>query len=261
MIAQNISASLVCGNSLAREGLKRILGEDGFSLGRTFSHCDDLLEASADVKAENPTRPGNDLLLVDISATADIETDIAALRARQPATRIVLLADTFDFDTMVSVFRAGADGYIIKEIDFEPFLESLRLVAHGEKVLPGAVIQHLPDFGKAPLKAEPDRSKIFCSLSEREVETLRCLIMGYPNKVIAQRLDISEATVKVHVKAILRKLSVQNRTQAAIWAVNHGVDPDAGLEPRATGSVFSFSSPSRPEGYPDADRHLMLESA
>lgn len=261
MIAHNISASLVCGNSLAREGLKRILGEDGFSLGRTFSHCDDLLETPNEVTAETRAKSGSDLLLIDISATGDIETDIAALRARQPATRIVLLADTFDFDTMVSAFRAGADGYIVKEIDFEPFLESLRLVALGEKVLPGAVIQHLPDFGKAPRRAAPDRSKIFCSLSEREVETLRCLIMGYPNKVIAQRLDISEATVKVHVKAILRKLSVQNRTQAAIWAVNNGVDPDAGLEPQGTGSAFSFGSSLRSEAQSNANRHILLESA
>src|SRR3546814_5032995 len=57
------------------------------------------------------------------------------------------------------------------------------------------------------------------NLSEREVEILRCLILGYANKVISRRLDISEATVKVHVKAILRKLRVSNRTQAAIWAV------------------------------------------
>lgn len=61
-------------------------------------------------------------------------------------------------------------------------------------------------------------------LSEREVLTLRYLLMGHPNKVIAKRLEISEATVKVYVKAILRKLRVSNRTQAAIWAVNAGME-------------------------------------
>jgi two-component system nitrate/nitrite response regulator NarL len=61
------------------------------------------------------------------------------------------------------------------------------------------------------------------SLSDRELEILRWLIMGCPNKVISKRMEISEATVKVHVKAVLRKLRVKNRTQAAIWAANHGM--------------------------------------
>ncbi|MGB3796277.1 MAG: response regulator transcription factor [Alteraurantiacibacter sp.] len=209
---------------------------------RTFPSCHALLETSA----EDWTSSANELLLIDISATDDIESDIVALRKQEPDTRIVLLAEVFDFETMVGVFRAGADGYIIKEIDYQPFLESLRLVALGEKVLPGALVKHLPDFGKVLAKSGPDTSETFRSLSEREIETLRCLIMGYPNKVIAYRLDISEATVKVHVKAILRKLSVQNRTQAAIWAVGHGVDPHVGVEPRGSGSAFSFgSTPSK----------------
>ncbi|MFB0612638.1 response regulator transcription factor [Aurantiacibacter poecillastricola] len=230
MLAQDICASLVCVNSLAQEGLKRILNEDGFALRRTFKSCDALLdapEASQDFDQ-------NELLLVDRSATRDIARDIAALRERNIHARIVLLDDRFDFETMVEVFRSGADGYLIKEIDYRPFLESLRLVAMGEKVLPGALANHLPEFGKYMVSPEVDSSEVFGALSDREVETLRCLIMGYPNKIIAYRLDISEATVKVHVKAILRKLGVQNRTQAAIWAVGHG------LEPHGSGSAFPF---------------------
>ncbi|TPG21598.1 DNA-binding response regulator [Sphingomonas koreensis] len=65
-------------------------------------------------------------------------------------------------------------------------------------------------------------------LSDREIEILRCLVIGYPNKLISRRLDISEATVKVHVKAVLRKLKVQNRTQAAIYALHHGLSGDVG---------------------------------
>ena len=251
MIAQEIRASLICVNSLSREGLKRILDEDGFSLTETFPNCGALLEAPGDF----PANSGGDLLLIDISATNDIERDIAALRAQQPDTRIVLLDDTFDFDTMVSVFHAGADGYIVKEIDYEPFLESLRLVALGEKVLPGALVQHLPEFGKVLQKSGPKNSEVFRSLSEREIETLRCLIMGYPNKVIAYRLDISEATVKVHVKAILRKLSVQNRTQAAIWAVSHGV------EPQGSDSAFSFGSSAVNNDDASAEEQVLLKIA
>src|SRR5690606_27993835 len=62
-------------------------------------------------------------------------------------------------------------------------------------------------------------------LSEREMEILRCLVNGDANKVIANRLDITEATVKVHMKSLLRKIKAANRTQAAIWALNQGVTP------------------------------------
>lgn len=227
---EDICASLVCANSLAQEGLKRILNEDGFALKGTFRSCAALLGAADAVLNFSE----GDLLLVDRSATDDIARDIDTLRQRGVNARIVLLDDSFDFETMVEVFRAGADGYLIKEIDYRPFLESLRLVALGEKVLPGALANHLPEFGKYMVNPELDSSELFGALSEREVETLRCLIMGYPNKIIAYRLDISEATVKVHVKAILRKLGVQNRTQAAIWAVGRG------LEPHGSGAAFSF---------------------
>ncbi|TYC87068.1 response regulator transcription factor [Novosphingobium sp. BW1] len=85
-----------------------------------------------------------------------------------------------------------------------------------------ALLEHLAL--KRPLIEEEAEIKVELGelLSEREIDTLHCLMMGYPNKVIAYRLDISEVTVKVHVKAILRKLMVQNRTQTAIWAVNQG---------------------------------------
>nr|WP_272914659.1 response regulator transcription factor [Aurantiacibacter rhizosphaerae] len=126
-------------------------------------------------------------------------------------------------DCLIDAFEAGADGYILKNISCESLVNSLQLAACGEKVVPGELVKQLPQFAHATadqVKAEGELSDI---LSEREIATLRCLVMGYPNKVIARRLDIGEATVKVHVKAILRKLNVQNRTQAAICGVNYGV--------------------------------------
>ena len=143
----------------------------------------------------------------------------------QPLTEKI--AATLDFDSMIDVFRAGANGYIVKDIECQSLIESLKLVALGETVLPSQLVKHLPLRSAMANSNLNDGSELLESLSERELETLRCLIMGYPNKVIAYRLDISEATVKVHVKAILRKLGVQNRTQAAIWAVNNGLDANA----------------------------------
>src|SRR3546814_2865264 len=105
---------------------------------------------------------------------------------------------------------------LVKEISCEPLISSLHWVALGEKVMPTQIARTVAN-GVAGFKRNNWRESIAdVNWSEREVEILRCLILGYANKVISRRLDISEATVKVHVKAILRKLRVSNRTQAEI---------------------------------------------
>src|SRR3546814_10958017 len=91
----------------------------------------------------------------------------------------------------------------------------------GERVLPPQLADELQSRPSLTDALEVERPVDAACLSDRELEILRWLIMGCPNKVISKRMDISEATVKVHVKAVLRKLRVKNRTQAAIWAANH----------------------------------------
>lgn len=102
-------------------------------------------------------------------------------------------------------------------------MATLHLVAMGERVLPPQLADELQSRPTLTDALEVERPVDAASLSDRELEILRWLIMGCPNKVISKRMEISEATVKVHVKAVLRKLRVKNRTQAAIWAANHGM--------------------------------------
>lgn len=218
MTSYDIDVSIVCPNSLVKEGLSRILSEDCFKVRNSFHDAGPFL---SDAPGHAFVRDGE--IIVFEGSGADVERHIAALRERLPNCRLVLLADNFNFDRMTSVFRAGADGYLVKDIECRSLVESLKLIACGEKVLPSQLVKHLPpNSGMAEAELN-DGADLLATLSERELGTLRCLIMGYPNKVIAYRLDISEATVKVHVKAILRKLGVQNRTQAAIRAVNSGL--------------------------------------
>jgi two-component system nitrate/nitrite response regulator NarL len=212
---KSISISLVCPNTLAREGLRRILDEEDFRVIDSCVRCDSLLDSDA---AED-----SEIIVFDSGSTGRCCEQIEELRERFPNTRLVVLSDGFCFDHMVEAFRAGADGYILKEIGCDSLIESLRLVKLGEKVMPSELVRHLPQHSMAPNPSTAPEANLAELLSEREIETLRCLVLGYANKVIAYRLYISEATVKVHVKAVLRKLMVQNRTQAAIWAVNHGV--------------------------------------
>lgn len=222
MISYDIDVSIVCANSLVKEGLRRILSEECFHVHNSFHDSAALLG-----EGSNPTLVRDGEIIIFEGSGANVERNISSLRERFPNCKLVLLADSFNFDTMTNVFRAGADGYLVNDIECRSLIESLKLVASGEKVLPSQLVKHLP-LRSAMVDAElNDGSELLETLSEREIETLRCLVMGYPNKVIAYRLDISEATVKVHVKAILRKLGVQNRTQAAIRAVNSGLDANA----------------------------------
>ena len=213
------NVSVICSNSIVSEGLKSILLNKEFAIVNQHKNYEALITA----QEENATDVG--MIVVDADASRNVAKEVIAVREAFPNSRVVILHEDLEVDCLVDVFEAGADGYILKEISCESLVNCLQLAARGEKVVPGELVKQLPHFAhasatQAKAKAEGELSEL---LSEREIATLRCLVMGYPNKVIARRLDIGEATVKVHVKAILRKLNVQNRTQAAIYAVYHGV--------------------------------------
>ena len=232
------SVSLICSNPIVSEGLKSILHDEEFSVVGLHKTC------SAMISAKDHAAVPVGMIVFDADASRNIAEDVHAVRQAFPDTRLVVLHEGLEVDCLVDVFEAGADGYILKEISCESLVNCLQLAARGEKVVPGELVKQLPHFTLATAdrtKAEGDLSNL---LSEREIATLRCLVMGYPNKVIARRLDIGEATVKVHVKAILRKLNVQNRTQAAICAVNHGVQA-AMPEIKVRAPVAAIDAPSK----------------
>lgn len=213
-----VKVSLLCRNSIIREGLSRILGERDFQVVQYESNAAALHSVNQLTEDVGPS-----LLLID-AGTEEIDADgLAALQKTFASSHLVLLADRFDFQAMLRAFRLGIRGYIVKEISCDRLVASLRLVAMGELVMPSQLAEELqsrPEFTGAP---EVENTLDTASLSVREMEILSWLMMGCPNKVISRRMDISEATVKVHVKAVLRKLSVKNRTQAAIWAAHHGM--------------------------------------
>ena len=152
------------------------------------------------------------------------------MRVQHPSAKVVVLANHFEMSEMMSVIDAGAHGYCLATIGCEALVKSLELIMLDEIVFPSALfLTNLAAFSRshepveAPVRiirtSQADRQAR--NLSSREAEILRCLMLGSPNKVIARELDVAEATVKVHVKAILRKIQVSNRTQAAIWATEN----------------------------------------
>jgi two-component system nitrate/nitrite response regulator NarL len=208
---------IVSKNEILREGLRRILTDQGFTVERTVTQADEI-----DLADEEDT-----IVLIDSVIFEDALRICTNLRERFAQLRIVLMTDDYSFENVSRAFASHAvDGYLVKAMSCEPLAGALRLVALGEKVVPSQIVESLS--GNQVRAGTTNWQSRFtgASLSSREIEILRCLVDGDPNKIISRRLNITDATVKVHIKAILRKLRVKNRTQAAIWAVERGLTAD-----------------------------------
>lgn len=210
---------LISPSEISREGLTSILRNNGFK----------VIASHQDYTGLRPDSGQHDVIVVvDDTPATDLSHVIEQSKALLQSAIVVVLAERFDLNSMISCFHAGAQGFIIKSTRAEPMIAALRLAAAGERVLPPNLVDIFDrpasmSFAPGELGTEPADAK----LSQREDDVLCCLMAGHPNKVIARKLDVCEATVKVHVKAILRKLSVSNRTQAAIWASSHGYSATA----------------------------------
>lgn len=206
---------LAAGSSLAREGLGRILADSGFVVAQSVSHVDDL---SAEDDMEKS------IIIADYSYIENGITDhIVEMADRFPATKIVILKESFNFDLMNQIFAAGAHGYVLKDIPYQTFVAMIRLVAMGERVAPSTLIDILQEIQPEKRRSAAGAEDRGFDLNEREQEILNSLVLGFTNKMIARQLDMSEATVKVSVKTLFRKLSVKNRTQAAVMARQSGL--------------------------------------
>jgi two-component system nitrate/nitrite response regulator NarL len=123
-----------------------------------------------------------------------------------------------DADDLIAALRAGADGYLLKDMEPEEMVEALRSAAAGRIV----VSEALTHLMAAALRQDPRPESVAAAgLTEQEHRILEKIATGLSNKLIARELDIAEGTVKVHVKHLLRKLSLRSRVEAAVWAVGH----------------------------------------
>jgi two-component system nitrate/nitrite response regulator NarL len=221
--ARSIKTLLIEPNALLREGLRRILAETAYAPSTASASLDEM----------GPV-PGLDSSAIVLIIDASRDHDEACRQARvlkesNPSAKVVMLIEQYDLKQVVEAFQAGADAYLKKSISHEVLVKSLDLVMLGEAIFPSAILDLLRErearaeqANEAPAAEElHDSSPPAKGLSVRETVILRCLMDGDSNKIIARKFDITEATVKVHVKAILRKIQAKNRTQAAIWAASH----------------------------------------
>ena len=218
-------------SGLLREALSQMLGSAHLRVLASLPSYDRAVLTS--VSSDGP-------LLLLLGAGRDFDAtlrDVEIFKQEHPAAKVALLADSYERSGVVAAFGAGVDA-CLRERSWDALFKSLELVMLGDAVLPSrslaAVLGNRETVQVeecAPRRRRPNGSEVR-RLSPREMSILHCLAEGSSNKVIARRVEISEATVKVHVKAILRKLSVQNRTQAAIWATNN-LESDAEVEHRS----------------------------
>ena len=211
---------LVGSNRLSRAGLTRLLADSPFAV--TGEIADGAMIGPM-FGSGRITAP--DIVIVDFANQLD--TALAALGVLGSAcaeTPVLVLQDRFSLGALSACLGAGARGYLTRDVSADALLQSLRLIALGETVFPSFLANVLAG---GPPDVRISAAQVIDShgLSGREVETVRCLLRGDSNKLIARRLRITEATIKVHMKSVLRKINVTNRTQAAIWAHSHGFLP------------------------------------
>jgi DNA-binding NarL/FixJ family response regulator len=219
---RTIRILIVDDHALYRVGVRNILGqEEDFEVvgeaedGRTA--FDLAVELSPDI------------VLMDLSLPAPGGNDATQKIKRElPATGVIVLSTSEDEEDLFAAIRSGAAAFILKDVGPEDLVEIIRRVAAGEFLIndkvfskPAVASRVLKEFRELAVYGQ-EAQPIFAPLSPREVEILDNIAQGMTNKQVAYALSISEQTVKNHMSSILRKLSVNDRTQAVVYAMRQG---------------------------------------
>ena len=216
-MTETISVLLVDDHAVVRQGVKMFLGTqpDLSVIGEAGSGAEAVTIAAQLIP---------DVVLMDL-IMPDMDGVEATRRVKQvsPRSQIVVLTSYHEDEHIFPALKAGALSYILKDVSAEELASTVRKAAAGEAVLhprvAARVIKELQ--GKREENLNP-----FTELSERELEVLKLIADGMSNAEMAAKLVLSEKTIKGHVSNILGKLNLQDRTQAALYAVRHGLAPE-----------------------------------
>jgi two-component system nitrate/nitrite response regulator NarL len=209
-----------------REGLVRVLGAARFRIIGSANCLEDIALASL---------PRDRSMLLVVGTGEDPRAAIRQIelfRKWHPAGRVAVVGGAWDIDDIVSVFRTGANACFVEVEACDILIKTLELVMLGETILPSAMLlSHILESSSSSIELQLAANAGVSThiegedvphLSTRQKCILRHLVDGHSNKLIARKIDVAEATVKAHIKAILHKIRVRNRTQAAMWAISHG---------------------------------------
>lgn len=214
MTNQTASILLIDDHPIIRNGVKQLIGMDN-SLSVIAEAC------NGEQGVELAEQYDPDLILLDLNMPGlnGLET-LDLLRKRELSGRIVVFTVSNHEDDIVAALKRGADGYLLKDMEPEDLLTALRQAATGEMVLS----EKLTPILAASLRATPvSNERNLQQLTPREQSILKLITQGLSNKLIARKLDITESTVKVHVKHLLKKMKFKSRVEAAVWALQERV--------------------------------------
>ena len=207
---------IVDDHDLFRTGLRNLLEEQGVVLvGEAATGADAVKlvrERNPDVVVMDLNMPG----MGGIDATRQIT-------ATAPLTRVVMLTISEDDSDVMDAILAGACGYLLKDSSIQDLMTGIRAASRGESLISPNIAAKVLQRVRATSTQPEIASSIRAELSDREIEVLKLIANGKDNAVIAAELHISPKTVKNHISNILMKLQIDNRIQAAVYAVRSGI--------------------------------------
>lgn len=206
---------IVGGTIVFRQGLSCFLEGSSF---RLLGEYDDQETCIADHQNEGIA----EIVIYLSSGNSTTSADAVEALATSLDAKVLVLSSDLSVEELWACMEVGAGGYLLSYISSEVLNHSLHLISLGEIVFPSRLAASLVSGQLRSTGATGGCNSLEKPLTPREMEILACLTEGSSNKLIARQLGITEATVKIHMKALIQKVGVQNRTQAALWAVQSG---------------------------------------
>jgi DNA-binding NarL/FixJ family response regulator len=210
-----VNVLLVDDHAIVREGLRALLDdEEGMRIVGEAANGDEAVDLAGKLQP--------DLILMDLKMPGLSAPDaIRVIRARHPGIQILVLTSYAEDRQMQEVMSAGALGYVLKDVAKSELLRAMSTVARGQPWLHAQAQRSLLNRMRKPAEVDP-----FHLLTDRERSVLKLIAQGMSNRDIGRALHLTEGTVKGYVSNVLSKLRLEDRTQAALLAVKHGMDGD-----------------------------------
>ena len=209
---------LIDDHALVRKGLEALLQSRNIEVAASVGSGQEGIDEASKIKP--------DVILLDINMPGmnGLET-LKELRHRKIESPVLMLTMSREESDLRAALQNGAQGYLLKDMEPEELIPALEAVASGDNIVAKELVGSLTRIvqSKNSEEVETSEESPFAELTPRELEILGHIAEGQSNKAIARDLDISDGTVKLHVKSILRKLGMHSRVEAAVKAVEHGL--------------------------------------
>ncbi|MDR2187709.1 MAG: response regulator transcription factor [Azonexus sp.] len=219
-MSEKIRVLLVDDHTLFRSGIHSLLQRNG-----DFEVVGEAGDGLEGIKRTRSLRPDVVLLDLHMPGVSGLEA-VKVIAEEIPEARVLMLTVSEDSQDLMDALRAGACGYLLKNIETNMLIDAIRRAAQGESIVSQQMTAKLINGVRTPYMAVPPAERNRFSSRERDI--LAALARGESNREIAHRLELAESTVKIHVQNIFKKLNMNSRVQVALYAVEHGFGQNRG---------------------------------